>query len=170
MGHFLTQTAPIDGLIDVDCGHTATIGASLARDVLKQGQEIVMRVGISGWEDKISPVLDGSKQLMVLDIEDGKEIGRDEVELLETYLPFRARRIAELGLDVLICGAVSRPLAAMLTNSGISLVGWANGNIDDVLEAFLNGELETSDFAAPIRIAGRRGGRRFRHGRRGKFQ
>jgi len=128
-----------------------------------------MKVGISVWEDRISPVLDGSEQLLVLDIEDGKEIGRDEVELLETYLPFRARKIAGLGLDVLICGAVSRPLAAMLTNSGISLVGWANGNIDDVLEAFLNGELETSDFAALPAVRGGRGARRFRHGRCGGF-
>jgi len=126
-----------------------------------------MKVGISVWEDRISPVLDGSKQLVVLDIDDGKEVGRDEVELLETYLPFKARKIAGLGLDVLICGAVSRPLAAMLTNSGISLAGWANGCVNDVVEAFLNGELETSDFAALIGIGGRRGGKRFRHGRCG---
>ena len=129
-----------------------------------------MKVGISVWEDKISPVLDGSKQLMVLNIQDGKEIGRDEVELLETYLPFRARKIAGLGLDVLICGAVSRPLAVMLTNSGISLVGWANGCVNDVLEAFLNKELDVTDFAALVGIGGGRGGRRFRHGRCGKFQ
>ncbi len=128
-----------------------------------------MKVGISVWEDKISPVLDGCKRLLVLKIEDGKEIGRDEVELLETYLPFRARKIAGLGLDVLICGAVSRPLAVMLTNSGISLAGWANGCVNDVLMAFLNGELETSDFAALPGICGRRGGRRFRHGRCGGF-
>lgn len=128
-----------------------------------------MRVGISVWEDRISPVLDGSKRLLVLDIEDGEEVGRDEFELLDTYLPFKARKIAGLGLDVLICGAVSRPLAAMLTSSGTSLVGWVNGSVEDVLSAFFSGKLETTDFGALPAISGGRAGRRFRLGHRGRF-
>lgn len=114
-------------------------------------------------------MLDGCKHLMVLDIDDGKEVKRDEVELAETYLPFKARRIAELRLDVLICGAVSRPLAAMLTSSGTSLVGWVNGDVEDVLNAFFNGELDTTDFAVLPVISGCRGGRRFRRGRHARF-
>ena len=128
-----------------------------------------MKVGISVWEDRISPVLDGSNRLLVIDIEDGEAAGRREVELDEAFLPFKARKIAGLGLDVLICGAVSRPLAAMLTNSGISIVGWANGSVDDVLRAFLNKELETTDFAALPTICGHGRGGRFRRGRCGRF-
>ncbi|HUT04584.1 MAG TPA: NifB/NifX family molybdenum-iron cluster-binding protein [bacterium] len=129
----------------------------------------MMKVGISVWEDRISPVLDGCKRFLVLDVEDGKEIGREEVEIAETYLPFRARAILDLGIDVLICGAVSRPLAAMLSNSGISLVGWANGRVDDVLRAFLNKELNVTDFGTLVGVGARQGCRRFRHGRRGRF-
>ncbi|MBN2208983.1 MAG: NifB/NifX family molybdenum-iron cluster-binding protein [Candidatus Coatesbacteria bacterium] len=123
-----------------------------------------MKVGVSVWEDRISPVLDGSARVLVVEIEDGKESRRHEVELDEAFLPFKARKIAGLGLDVLICGAVSRPLTAMLTSSGISIVGWATGSVDEVLLAFLNGELETTDFAALPMICGHGRGGRFRGG------
>lgn len=128
-----------------------------------------MKVGISVWEDRISPVLDGCKRFLVLDIEDGQAVGREEVEVSETYLPFRARAILDLGIDVLICGAVSRPLAAMLANSGISLVGWANGSVDDALGAFLNKEVNVTDFGTLVGVGARRSCRHFRHGRRGRF-
>ena len=131
--------------------------------------EMMMKVGISVWEGRISPVLDGCGRFLVLDIEDAREVAREEVELSETYLPFRARAIADLGVDVLICGPVSRPLAAMLADSAIALIGRANGGVYDVLRAFLNKELHVTDFGTLVGIGAGRGGRRFRHGRCARF-
>lgn len=126
-----------------------------------------MKAGISIWEDRISPVLDGCRQLLVLDIEDGAEVARECVELNETFPQLKARRIAELGLDVLICGAVSRQLAAMLTNSGISICGWVNGPFEEVFKMFLDGSIQTTEFAALPGLCGAGTGR-FGHGRHGR--
>ncbi|RLC47439.1 MAG: hypothetical protein DRH70_03330 [Candidatus Coatesbacteria bacterium] len=134
----------------------------------------MMKVGISVWEDRISPVLDGCSRFLVVEIEDGQEVWREGAEISETYLPFRARAIVDLGIDVLICGAVSRPLAAMLSGSGISVIGWMNGNVDDVSQDFLSGKLDARMFDMRRGFGMRKGHgpgrRRLRdcHGRFGK--
>ena len=105
-----------------------------------------MKLGVAVWGDRVSPVLDMSRRFLIVEVEDGQEVSRHEIDVREDHLPCRVVRIRELGLDVLICGAVSRPLAGMLVGSGISLVGWINGNVDDVLQDFLSGKLDACRF------------------------
>jgi len=45
-------------------------------------------------------------------------------------------RLTGLGVDTLICGAISRPLAYMVTTAGINLIAWISGQVEDVLQAF----------------------------------
>ena len=75
-----------------------------------------MRVGIPIWNGRVSPVLDTAERVVVVDTEAGEV--REEVALEPRRLPLRAARIAELRLDLLVCGALSRPLAEMLAAAG----------------------------------------------------
>ena len=62
-----------------------------------------MRLAISIWNDRISPVFDAAGRLLLVDIEQGQERGRWE-EVLPDVLPSRRmRRLAELGVNALIC-------------------------------------------------------------------
>ena len=122
-----------------------------------------MKVAVPTWSGRISPVLDVAGQLLLVDTEQGTESERREVRLEETELPARVRRIAELRLDVLICGAVSRPLEAMLVSAGIRLIPHKCGAVEDVLQAFLAGHLTECAFVMPG-CCGRR--RQFRGRRR----
>ena len=70
--------------------------------------------------------------------------------------------IVKLGVEVLICGAISRPLAEMITDSGIRLIPFLSGDVEEVIQAFLAGNLPNSAFLMPG-CCGRR--RRFRSGR-----
>ena len=108
-----------------------------------------MRIAVSIWEDKISPVLDTASKLLIIENETQRETSCFEVYLLEQHIPQRCSFIRGLDLDVLICGAVSRQLAGMLTASGIKIISGISGPAEDVLKAYLKEGLLHSEFFMP---------------------
>ena len=52
--------------------------------------------------------------------------------------------LAELGVDVLICGGIGGGAQAALSEAGIELCAGAQGNTDEAVEAYLKGELVSS--------------------------
>lgn len=120
-----------------------------------------MRVAISVADERISPVFDVARRLLLVDVENGREIARTTEALEETGLPLRAKRVAELGANVLICGAVSQPLEMMLISAGIEVVPHICGDAQQILQAFVLGNPLEEVFAMPG-CCGRR--RRFRGG------
>jgi predicted Fe-Mo cluster-binding NifX family protein len=61
----------------------------------------------------------------------------------------RAAEISRAGIDVLICGAVTRPLMDALAASGIRVVPWVSGEVNEILDAFGSGELAEGRFSMP---------------------
>jgi len=108
-----------------------------------------MRVAIPRWQGRISPVLDSASDLLVVDIEAGQEVRRAERQLGRADPLARAQEITNLGVDTVICGAISAPMEARLVSAGVRVIGFTCGTIDDVLGAFLNGELVSRTFVMP---------------------
>ena len=52
--------------------------------------------------------------------------------------------LAEQGIDVLICGGIGGGAQTALAEAGIQLCSGAQGNTDEVVEAYLKGELESA--------------------------
>ena len=121
-----------------------------------------MKIGVPTWRGVVSPVLDTAERMVIVEEGAGGEATRREVALRAAALPRRVTEIARLELDVLICGAVSRPLAEMLVAGGVTLVPWIAGDVEEVLAAFADGRLEERRFLMP----GCGGGRGFRGPRR----
>ena len=118
-----------------------------------------MKLAIASWDGRVSPVLDVAKRLLVVDAEDGAAGGRHELELADSQLAARAKQISELGVEVLICGAVSWPLEAALVSSGVRVVSRVCGPVEEVLRAFLAGTLTDEAYLMPGCCGRRRRGR-----------
>jgi predicted Fe-Mo cluster-binding NifX family protein len=108
-----------------------------------------MRIAISIWEDKISPVLDTASKLLIIDKDNPKESSRSEANLIEQDISQRCSFIGRLDLDVLICGAVSSQFREMLKACGINIISGISGPAEDVLDAYLQGTLPHSGFFMP---------------------
>ena len=108
-----------------------------------------MKIAIPIYNDSISNVFDFAHRLLLVDIENGKEANRSEVALESQLLPQRTGQLKDLGIDVLICGAISRSLANMVITSGIHVLPYVTGSIDDVLQAYLTGQLVKPEFSMP---------------------
>ncbi|UCF06343.1 MAG: NifB/NifX family molybdenum-iron cluster-binding protein [bacterium] len=122
-----------------------------------------MKLAIPIWNGRVSPVFDAARQILVVDVPEGGETSRREHQLSETYLPLRIRRLEAMGVDVLICGAISNPIAALVEAAGIRIYPWVSGDVEDVIEAFQKKDLESPRYYMPGF-----GGRRCRRGMRGR--
>ena len=124
-----------------------------------------MKIAIPIYGDIISNVFDFAHRLLLVDIENGKETNRSEVAIENQSLPQRAGQLKSLGVDVLVCGAISRSLANLVVTSGIEVLPYVTGHVDNVLHAYMTGQLLRPEFSMPGCWPGARKG--FRHRRRG---
>ena len=128
-----------------------------------------MRVGIPTHRDRISPLFDVARNLLLVDVDGEVTKVKRRVCITETGVG-RAERVAGLGADVLICGAITRSLETMLRSFGVQVVPNTCGSIDEVLLAYVSGQLTEQAFLMPGCRGGRRRirGRRRQRGRRGR--
>jgi predicted Fe-Mo cluster-binding NifX family protein len=94
-------------------------------------------------------VLDTASRLLVVDCKDSGEMPRFETYVDEKDLARRCLRIQGLGIDTLICGAVTRHFSDLLKASGIKLVQGISGQPEAVLNAYLDGPLALSKYLMP---------------------
>ncbi|MBN1443036.1 MAG: NifB/NifX family molybdenum-iron cluster-binding protein [Planctomycetes bacterium] len=120
-----------------------------------------MKTAFAYREERIAPVFDIARRIRVVEAEAGRIISEAE-EVLPDDPPVRkALRLADLGVGLLVCGAISRPLGAMVAAYGIELVPFVAGDLREVIQAWLSGHLVEETFAMP----GCRGRGRSRRGR-----
>lgn len=127
-----------------------------------------MKVALPVWEDRISPVFDVARHLMVVEVDGKTEVDRRLVSMEPGSQHRRVQQLVELGVDILICGGVSRTLEEVLGYHRIAAVPWVSGEVDEVMASYLAGALLQTQFAMPgcrgRQRAGRgRGGRGGRH-------
>jgi predicted Fe-Mo cluster-binding NifX family protein len=109
----------------------------------------MIKVGITHHLGYVSPVFDVARNLLSVSIEDGQGEVRREATL-EPADPFlRAQKIKDLHIDVVVCGAISRPYEMALSSKGIRVICAVCGTVEDVLSAFLNGSLGDPKFQMP---------------------
>jgi len=101
---------------------------------------------------------------LLVDVEKGRELARNERKIGPSDPLTQARQVAELGTNVLICGAISWPLEMALTSAGVQVVSRICGPVEEVLKGYLRGQLRGNAFLMPG-CQGRRRRFRARHGR-----
>jgi len=108
-----------------------------------------MKIAIPQWQSRVSPVFDVACTFLMIEFADGRE-QRREISSHPAGESFnRVRLLHELGVQVLICGAVSQPLESALVSAGIQVIPHICGVVDDVLKAFIHGYLDREEFLQP---------------------
>jgi len=108
-----------------------------------------MKIAIPTWNGRVSPVFDTASRLLIVEVDKERECSRFETDISEHFLPSKIMRLTGLGIDTLICGAISRPLAYMITTAEIKLIPWISGQVEEVVQAFLTNTLFDPRFIMP---------------------
>ena len=105
-----------------------------------------MKVVLTVCENRISPVADSAGQLLVVDVEEGIIRGRRTERIHAESVFYRARRLADLDVKVLICGAISDFYASLVEGYGIRVISFVCGEADEVLDSYLENTLCSPKF------------------------
>jgi predicted Fe-Mo cluster-binding NifX family protein len=126
---------------------------------------IPRKIAISTWEGRVSPVFDVSRELIVFELCVGQLQARRFHTLLAADSLSKVAQLAELGVELLICGAISEPVKMAIEAQNISVLAFIAGETADVLNAFMLDGL--SDYSMRMPGCGRHRRRRCRRHRAG---
>lgn len=106
-------------------------------------------VALTVWENRISPVFDVAHDLMIVRIDGGKIEDKRFVSFDPDRLSSMILILEDQKVECLICGAISETPARMIVDSGICLIPFISGNLDQVLGYFAKGESIVPGFLMP---------------------
>jgi predicted Fe-Mo cluster-binding NifX family protein len=108
-----------------------------------------MKVLLPIHEERISAVFDAAKVFVLISIKQ-EQITFCGKFFLENKDPLvKAQKIIELGVNVLICGAISKYIELVLTSANINVIPNTCGSIDEIISAFAQGRLSSKAFLMP---------------------
>jgi predicted Fe-Mo cluster-binding NifX family protein len=93
--------------------------------------------------------MDTALRLVVAESVNGQETSRTMVDIPQAGIAQRAGFLAGLEVDVLICGAISHPFERLLAASGVRVNPWVGGDVNEIISAHMNGNLQKSRFFLP---------------------
>jgi predicted Fe-Mo cluster-binding NifX family protein len=108
-----------------------------------------LKAAFATWNNRIAPVFDAVHQIHIVEAEAGRIAVERSVRFQNDTPVQKVLRLAELGVAILICGAISKPIHGILTAQGIKVVPFVAGDLHQVIQAWLKGTLTDACFAMP---------------------
>ncbi len=108
-----------------------------------------MKIALTIWGNRISPVFDSAKILLLVDVKNSV-ITRRAQKQFKPHVPANFIAASQnYKFDVLICGAISDENITLVEQSGTELFSFVTGNVDKVLAAFIKDRKRISDYLMP---------------------
>ncbi len=108
-----------------------------------------MKISISVLDNRVAPVFDVSKSFMIFEVSDEKVLNKGTFSLNTIGCNEIIEKLKKDGVGIIICGAVSGQLLNSLDLSGIKLIPWISGQVDDIVKAYRENRLESASFFMP---------------------
>lgn len=117
-------------------------------------------IAIPEFQERVSPLLDEARRFILLEVSEGRIVQKSAVTLSQESAALRIAKLREIGVTVIISGAVSGYLSRVISENRLHHYSWVSGPVDEVIAAYLSGNLKLSaDCAKPCRGTGRSCGR-----------
>ena len=100
-------------------------------------------IAVPVFQDRVSPLMDVSNRYMIYETEDGKIKQRIDISLNADGESQRVEKLKEIGVNTIICGAVSGYVAHLVDDKGMRLLSMIYGPIDEIIEHYLKNSLGT---------------------------
>lgn len=108
-----------------------------------------MKAAFAYWNHRIAPVFDFARRILLVEVESGRIVREAMESLPGEPVIGKGLRLVELGVDTLVCGAISRPVQAMVEANGIRVIPFVGGDLKEVIQAWVSGRLQDGLFVLP---------------------
>ena len=95
-----------------------------------------MKIAVTAWGNRVSPVFDSARTLLIAGIENKSVSHTTYVSLHPGDIQGLSVLLKRLGVPILICGAISTSPAEALTENRIKLISFVSGNALEILATF----------------------------------
>lgn len=96
-----------------------------------------MKLAVTVWGNRISPVFDAASTLLVAEITD-KKISRHYYTDFDPESPMDLiHTLKKHHVNILVCGAISKTPASLILNQHIHLISFVTGNVRQFLDSFV---------------------------------
>lgn len=107
------------------------------------------RVAIPVFESRVSPVLDSCRRMVIVDIEDGCEIRRQEIVFEKMSRHERIEIFVRWGVRKIICAGISDVMCRFLAGKNIAIISGIAGEIEKIINAYICKRLDDQCFVMP---------------------
>ena len=98
------------------------------------------KAAFSTWNDRIAPVFDVAHSIYLVESEAGRIVRQRQVGVTCDMANLKTAWLAELGVDALVCGAISKPLEEIISAYGIQVIAFVAGDLQEIIQAWACGK------------------------------
>ena len=106
-----------------------------------------MKAAITEWQGRVAPVFDVAGTVLMIETE--AEALQKNLQLPPGNPRNKIAFLKEQGVDVLICGAITRRMREYAEEIGIRVNPFVSGEVRDVWEAWKSGKLDDACYSMP---------------------
>ena len=103
-----------------------------------------MRIAVPLFNSRVSPRFDFAPKLLIVTITEGKITDRQEFSLINLNPIKRISLLCALRVNVMLCGGISSFTQRFIKAHGIDVVALVQGEVEEVLALFINGNLKSA--------------------------
>ena len=107
------------------------------------------RIAVPIFQSRVSPVLDSSNELMLVDLSEEGAVRRTNVSLRKLNLGERAATMSRQGVEKIICAAVSDLMMACIVSRGMRIISGLSGEVEKIIVAYQQDRLDQDCFRMP---------------------
>ncbi len=122
-------------------------------------------IAVPVFQNRVSPLLDVSSRYAIFETVDGHIKQKMDISLNTECETRRVEKLKEIGVDTIICGAVSGCVAHIINEKGMRLLPMIYGPVEEIIEHYPTDTL-SSYCPGPGRCSGRPGQRFGKCGRK----
>ncbi len=108
-----------------------------------------MKLAIAKSGSTVATVFDFATEMLVVEYTNINSIRKQSIDFKEQVIPLRAAQLKKLGIDTLICGVISNPLASMIEYHGIRIFDGITGDVETILQEFLRNNRQFTRYKLP---------------------
>ncbi len=101
------------------------------------------------WEERISPVFDSARTLLIAEIRNTEISKRSYQKFTPDNFLHLQQILKAQEVSIIICGAVSKRYANMLEAADVELIPFIAGNVEEILSVYIQGNSVWSKFRMP---------------------
>ncbi len=107
-----------------------------------------MKIAIPFYQNRVSNRLDSSENFLIVSLQNGLIESSKKIRLLHNEPMMMINILTQLDIDVLICGGITDYYAKHFTPSKIKVIPWITGELENVLDLYLQGKLKNLNMSS----------------------